>query len=371
MTKNNTYNNWLKHISQDKPLIIAGPCSAETEEQVIKTAHGVKQAGAHILRAGIWKPRTRPGNFEGVGAIGLKWLAKAKSETGLMTAIEVANPHHVDLALKYDVDVLWIGARTSVNPFAVQEIADALKGIDKIVLVKNPVNPDLALWIGALERIHKAGITNLGAIHRGFSSYKKMPYRNESLWQVPIDLKTRFPDLPLINDPSHIAGKHELVFDIAQTAIQLMFDGLMIETHIDPENAWSDARQQITPEFLAEIIPKFIPPKDMVFNKDLLKSFKILRKEIDDLDTELVQLLKNRQEKIAEIGRLKFKDNLAIYQKERWLDILDKAINNARKNELNQKLIEQLFRLLHQESLKIQHQVFNQMLDNKEVDIDK
>jgi len=318
----------------------------------------VKDAGAHIFRAGIWKPRTRPGNFEGVGAIGLKWLQKAKEETGLPLTVEVANPHHVELALAHDVDVLWIGARTSVNPFAVQEIADALKGVDTTVLVKNPINPDLALWIGALERIAKAGIENLGAIHRGFSSYKKMPYRNEPLWQIPIDLKTRFPELPLINDPSHISGKHENVFDIAQTAIQLMFDGLMIETHIDPVNAWSDARQQITPDDLADYIPKFNPPNALVFNRDLLKSFKLLRKEIDDLDTELVQLLKNRQDKIEEIARLKIEENLAIYQKERWLDILQRAIDNAKENNVNRKFIEQLFRLMHQESLKIQHKVF-------------
>ncbi len=361
MTNNNTYSNWLKEISDNQPLIIAGPCSAETEQQVLETARGVKAAGAHIFRAGIWKPRTRPGNFEGVGAIGLNWVAKARQETGLLTTVEVANPHHVELALKYNIDILWIGARTSVNPFAVQEIADALQGVDKTVLVKNPINPDLALWIGALERFAKAGINNLGAIHRGFSSYKKMPYRNEPLWQIPIDLKTQYPNLPLINDPSHISGKHENVFDIAQTAIQLMFDGLMIETHIDPKNAWSDARQQITPENLKQYIPRFTLPNNRVFNPDLLKSFKILRKEIDDLDTELVHLLRNRQNKIETIGHLKFDENLAIYQKERWLDILSKAINNAHENQVNQKFIEQIFRLLHQESLKLQHQVFNQL----------
>ena len=358
---NTNFKNWHKEIAGDRILIIAGPCSAETEAQVLATAQGVKKAGGHIFRAGIWKPRTRPGNFEGVGAIGLKWVQSAKQETGLLTAVEVANPHHVELALEHDVDILWIGARTSVNPFSVQEIADALRGTDKIVLVKNPINPDLALWIGAMERIAKAGIDKLGAIHRGFSSYKKMPYRNEPLWQIPIDLKTRFPQLPLINDPSHISGKRENVFDIAQTAVQMLFDGLMIETHIDPENAWSDARQQITPDMLVDMIPDFVPPKDIVFNADLLKSFKLLRQEIDDLDTELVQLLRNRQDKIEEIGRLKFKENLAIYQKERWLDILDKAINNARENQVNQKFIEQLFRLLHQESLKLQHQVFRRL----------
>ena len=360
MTTDKQYHSWLEEISPDRPLIIAGPCSAETESQVLATAKGVKEAGAHILRAGIWKPRTRPGNFEGVGAIGLKWLQKAKEQTGLLTATEVANPHHVELALEHDIDILWIGARTSVNPFAVQEIADALLGVDKIVLVKNPVNPDLALWIGALERIEKAGIHKLGAIHRGFSSYKKMAYRNEPLWQIPIDLKTKFPNLPILNDPSHISGKRELVADIAQTAIQLKFDGLIIETHIRPEEAWSDAAQQITPQFLTDFLNKLVVPKDRIFNPELLKSMQILRNEIDDIDAELIQLLKSRQTKIEDIAEIKYGENIAIYQKERWLDILQKAIRNAQLHQVNQKFIEQMFRLMHQESLKIQHRVFSE-----------
>jgi len=360
MTADKKYFSWLDKISNGAPLIIAGPCSAETESQLLATAQGVKKAGAHILRAGIWKPRTRPGNFEGVGKKGLQWMQKAKEQTGLLTTTEVANPQHVEWAIEYDIDILWIGARTSVNPFAVQEIADALRGIDKIVLVKNPVNPDLALWIGALERIEKAGIDNLGAIHRGFSKYKKTNYRNEPLWQVPIDLKTKYPNLPLINDPSHITGNREKVADIAQTAIQLKFDGLMIETHIRPDEAWSDAKQQITPEALKELINQLIIPKDKVFNPELLKTMKIIRNEIDDIDSELIELLKNRKEKIENLAQLKHKENVAIYQKERWLDILKKAIDNAHKNQLNQKHIEQLFRLIHQESLKIQHKVFSE-----------
>ena len=365
MTETKRYDNWLMRISGDTPLIIAGPCSAETEEQVLQTAHGVKQAGAHILRAGIWKPRTRPGNFEGVGAIGLKWVQKAKQETGLLTTVEVANPHHVELALKHDIDIFWIGARTSVNPFAVQEIANALQGVDAIVLVKNPINPDLALWMGALERIEKAGIEKLGAIHRGFSSYKKMQYRNEPLWQIPIDLKTQYPTLPLLNDPSHITGRRELVFDVAETAIQLKFDGLMIESHIQPDKAWSDARQQVTPEKLQEFIQNLIVPKDKIFDPVLLKSLHLLRKEIDDLDVELVQLFKNRQIKTEQIADIKFAENIAIYQKKRWLDILNKAIENARDEQVNQKFIEQIYRLLHQESLRIQHDVFK----SKEADL--
>jgi chorismate mutase len=295
-----------------------------------------------------------------VGAIGLKWLQKAKKQTGLLMAVEVANPHHVELALQHDIDIFWIGARTSVNPFAVQEIADALKGLDKIVWVKNPINPDLALWMGALERIEKAGIEKLGAIHRGFSSYKKMIYRNEPLWQIPIDLKTKFPNLPLINDPSHISGKRELVFDVAQTAIQLMFDGLMIETHINPEKAWSDAKQQITPDVLNDFLKKLVIPNQRVFSPALLESLQVLRKDIDNIDAEIVQLFKQRQDKTEQIAGLKFKENIAIYQKERWLDILQKAIRNSQQNNVNQKFIEQIFKLMHQESLKIQHRIFSE-----------
>jgi len=360
MTTDKKYRSWLSEISGDFPLIIAGPCSAETESQVLSTAEGVKKAGAHIFRAGIWKPRTRPGNFEGVGAIGLKWLQKAKKQTGLLTAIEVANPHHVELALQHEVDIFWIGARTSVNPFAVQEIAEALKGLNNIVWVKNPINPDLALWMGALERIEKAGIENLGAIHRGFSSYKKMIYRNEPLWQIPIDLKTKFPNLPLINDPSHISGKRDLVFDVAQTAIQLMFDGLMIETHINPDEAWSDAKQQISPEVLDEFLKKLVIPNQRIFNSALLESLQVLRKDIDEIDAEIIQLFKQRLDKTGQIAELKFKENIAIYQKERWLDILQKAKQNSQINGINQKFIEQVFKLMHQESLKIQHRIFSE-----------
>ena len=238
---------WLDAFGLNHPLVIAGPCSAETEEQLLKIAHQLKDTDTSVLRAGIWKPRTRPGNFEGVGALGLKWLQKAKQETGLLTTTEVANANHVDLALKHDVDILWIGARTTVSPFIVQEIADAVKGTDKIVLVKNPVNPDLALWLGAVERFYTAGITKLGVIHRGFSTYEKTRYRNNPEWQIPIDLQNTFPDLPLILDPSHIAGRRDIIFDLCQTALDLNYDGLMIETHFDPDNAWSDAKQQITP----------------------------------------------------------------------------------------------------------------------------
>ena len=253
MKNNKNLGTWLNAMDLNHPLVIAGPCSAESEEQVLKIAHQLKKTDATLLRAGIWKPRTRPGNFEGVGEIGLKWLKRAKDETGLLTATEVANPKHVELALKNDVDLLWIGARTTVSPFVVQEIAEALKGTDKIVLVKNPVNPDLALWLGAVERLHASNIDKLGVIHRGFSTYEKTRYRNNPEWQIPIDLQNQFPDLPLILDPSHIAGRRAIIFDLCQTALDLNFDGLMIETHHDPDNAWSDAKQQITPKTLDQL----------------------------------------------------------------------------------------------------------------------
>jgi chorismate mutase len=245
---------WLDDLSLDHPLVVAGPCSAETEDQVLKIAHELKDSDVNYFRAGIWKPRTRPGNFEGVGALGLKWLQKVKAETGMKTATEVANAAHVKLALEHDIDLLWIGARSTVSPFIVQEIADALEGTDKIVLVKNPVNPDLSLWLGAVERFYSCNIKNLGVIHRGFSTYEKTNYRNNPEWQIAIELQNKFPDLPLILDPSHIAGRRDIIFDLCQTALGLNYDGFMVETHHDPDNAWSDAAQQVTPSSLIKII---------------------------------------------------------------------------------------------------------------------
>ena len=253
---------WLDDLKLNHPLVIAGPCSAETEEQVLRIANELKDTDVSYFRAGIWKPRTRPGMFEGVGSLGLKWLQKVKAETGMKTATEVANAAHVKLALEHDIDLLWIGARSTVSPFIVQEIADALRGTDKIVLVKNPVNPDLALWLGAVERLATADIKKLGVIHRGFSTYEKSKYRNNPEWQLAIELQTKFPDLPIINDPSHITGKRDMIFDVSQTALDLNFDGLMIETHFDPEKAWSDASQQVTPKTLIQIM------KDLKIRKE-------------------------------------------------------------------------------------------------------
>jgi len=299
--------SWLDDFKLNHPLVIAGPCSAETEDQVLKIAHDLKNTDVSIYRAGIWKPRTRPGMFEGVGAIGLKWLDKVKKETGLLTATEVANASHVKLALEYDIDVLWIGARSTVSPFIVQEIADALKDTDKIVLVKNPVNPDLSLWLGGLERLYSANIKKLGVIHRGFSTYEKSKYRNNPEWQLPIELQNRFPDIPLICDPSHIAGRRDILQDISQTALDLNFDGLMIETHIDPDNAWSDAAQQITPEVLVQMMEDLKIRTLTNDEADYKNQLNTLRTQIDVIDHGILETLGKRMNVAISIGELKKK----------------------------------------------------------------
>ncbi len=341
-----------------QPLVIAGPCSAETEEQVLKTARRLVES-ASIYRAGIWKPRTRPGGFEGVGAIGLKWLQKAKAETGLMMAVEVANAAHVKLALEHDIDVVWIGARTTVNPFAVQEIADALQGTDKIVLVKNPVNPDLGLWIGGIERIYNAGIKKIGAVHRGFSTYEKTKYRNIPEWQIAIELHSRFPDLPLICDPSHITGRREMIREVAQQALDLNYDGLMIETHIDPENAWSDAAQQVTPDRLQSILRELVirnPTDDTDWFNDNLSA---LRTAIDEYDSKIIEVLGKRMKIADKIGELKKERNVAILQSRRWNQILEKMQAEGHDRNLSEEFILKLFHAIHQESIAHQEKVIN------------
>lgn len=347
---------WLDDFALDHPLFIAGPCSAETEEQVLKIAHQLKDSKASIMRAGLWKPRTRPGNFEGVGALGLKWLQKAKAETGLMIATEVANANHVDLALNHDIDVLWIGARTTVSPFIVQEIANALKDTDRIVLIKNPVNPDLDLWLGAVERFYSANVKKLGVVHRGFSTYEKTKYRNNPEWQIPIDLQTRFPDLPLLLDPSHISGNSNLIFELCQTALDLNYNGFMIETHPDPKNAWSDAEQQITPTRFVEITEKLQTRKtkgEGEFQEILEK----LRTKIDIIDGQTVELLGKRMKIADEIGILKKKNNVAILQAERWNQILKRMLLEGKNQNLNEEFILRVYRAIHQES--INHQTTN------------
>ena len=359
MENNKELRSWLNAFGLDHPLVIAGPCSAETEEQVLKIAHQLKDTDTTVLRAGIWKPRTRPGMFEGVGALGLKWLQKAKEETGLLTTTEVANANHVDLALKHDVDILWIGARTTVSPFIVQEIAEALRGTSKVVLVKNPVNPDLALWLGAVERLHTADIKNLGVIHRGFSTYEKTKYRNNPEWQIPIDLQSRFPDLPLLLDPSHIAGRRDIIFDLCQTALDLNYDGLMIETHFDPDNAWSDAAQQITPKTLDQITVDLrirkLEDNTIVYKNEL----NTLRTQIDVVDHKLVEMMGKRMKIADSIGQLKNKNNVAILQNKRWNEILGKMIMEGEENNLSEEFMLGIYKSIHQESINHQKRMMN------------
>jgi len=350
---------WLTNFGLEHPLVIAGPCSAETEDQVVKIAHQLKATDTSVMRAGIWKPRTRPGNFEGVGAIGLNWLQRAKEETGLKIATEVANAYHVDLALKADVDVLWIGARSTVSPFIVQEIAEALEGTNKIVLVKNPVNPDLPLWLGAVERLNKANIKHLGVIHRGFSTYEKTKFRNNPEWQIAIDLQAEFPDLPLILDPSHIAGNRALIFDVCQTGLDLNYDGIMVETHFDPDAAWSDAKQQITPKRLDEITQDLRIRKASLSQSDHLNKLNALRTQIDVIDQQLLENLGKRMEIAKEIGRLKKENNVAILQSKRWNSILENMISKAKTHDLSEDFILKFLKAIHEESIKHQNYIIN------------
>ncbi len=357
MENTTALRSWLDELQLDHPVVIAGPCSAETEDQVMQIAHQLKDTDVNYYRAGIWKPRTRPGNFEGVGAIGLKWLQRVKEETGLKTATEVANRTHVDLALEHDIDVLWIGARSTVSPFIVQEIADALEGTDKIVLVKNPVNPDLPLWLGAIERLHTANIEKLGVIHRGFSTYQKTKYRNIPEWQIAIELQNRFPDLPLICDPSHITGKRDMIFDVSQTALDLNFDGLMIETHIDPDNAWSDAAQQVTPSTLVQIMKDLKIRKEKDDEAEYQSALGNLRAQIDVLDNQLLDALGKRMKVADGIGQLKKDRNVAVLQSKRWNEILGKMILEGEQRGLSEEFILRIFKAIHQESINHQEKI--------------
>ena len=350
---------WLDDMNLEHPLVIAGPCSAETEEQVLKIAHELKDSDVSYFRAGIWKPRTRPGMFEGVGEIGLRWLKKVKEETGMKTCTEVANAAHVKLAIENDVDLLWIGARSTVSPFIMQEIADALAGTDKIVLVKNPVNPDLALWLGGIERLYTAGIKNLGAIHRGFSTYEKTKYRNTPEWQLAIEFQNKFPDLPLINDPSHITGKRDMIFEVSQTALDLNFDGLMIETHFDPEKAWSDAAQQVTPDTLKQIMEDLKVRKQTNTEEEYQKSLNNLRAQITVADNQLVALLGKRMKVADQIGGLKKEKNVAVLQSKRWNEILGNMILEGETKGLSEEFVLKMFKAIHQESINHQEKVIN------------
>ena len=340
----------------EKLTVIAGPCSAETEEQVIETARQLAYKGCHIFRAGVWKPRTKPGGFEGNGEAALPWLKRVKEETGMLTSTEVATPEHVELALKYDIDILWVGARTSANPFAMQAIADSLQGVDIPVLVKNPVNPDLELWIGAMERINQAGVKRIAAIHRGFSSYDKKIYRNLPMWQIPIELRRRIPELPIFCDPSHIGGRRELIAPLCQQAMDLGFDGLIIECHCDPDKAWSDAKQQITPDILDYILGLLVIRDQSVTTEGI----SALRKQIDDLDNQLMELLSKRMRVCREIGHYKKEHNMTVLQTSRYDEILNKRGAQGSLCGMDPNFIKTIFEAVHEESVRQQIEIINQ-----------
>jgi len=339
------------------PIVIAGPCSVETQEQVMETALALKDARFDILRGGIWKPRTRPNSFEGIGSQGLKWLKDAGNAIGKPVATEVANVKHVYEALRMNIDILWIGARTTVNPFAVQEICDALQGVDIPVIVKNPINPDLELWIGAFERLNRAGITKLAALHRGFSTHEKSKYRNIPRWNIPIELKRRFPELPVICDPSHICGTREYLREIAQTALDIGFDGLHLESHINPDKALSDAKQQITPYAFAEMMELLQKRESLDENPEAENQLELLRGRIDHLDHYLLEMLSERMDVVREIADYKREKNLAIVQPSRWTEILEDRVESGTRKQLTEKFIKELFHAIHKESIVHQTEV--------------
>lgn len=340
----------LPNIDDKRPLVIAGPCSAETEEQVMTTARQLAENGVKIFRAGVWKPRTKPGGFEGVGSPALKWMMEAKKETGMYMSTEVATEKHVYEALKYGIDMLWIGARTAANPFAVQEIADTLKGVNIPILIKNPVNPDLELWVGALERLYNAGIKKLGVIHRGFSTPDKTIYRNLPQWHIPIELKRRFPTLPVIGDPSHMGGARNLILKLSQQAMDLNFSGLIIETHCSPDEAWSDKEQQITPAALKEVLDNLVIRDAVQTTEDL----SVLREQIDDLDNDLLQLLAKRMRVSREIGHYKLEHDMPILQTHRYDHILTDRAGQAERMEMSGDFIKQVLEAIHSESVRQQ-----------------
>lgn len=359
-----TETQTMKALMQEKwnkrPLIISGPCSAETEEQVVETATQLAKTGkVDLLRAGIWKPRTKPGMFEGNGIVGLPWLAKAKKLTGMPVTVEVATAKHVDDALKFDVDMLWIGARSTVNPFSVQEIADALRGVDVPVLIKNPIHPDLELWSGAIERLQKVGVKQVGMIHRGFSSYGNTEFRNAPMWHLPIEMKRRYQGMPLICDPSHICGNRSLLQSVAQKSIDLDFDGLMLESHIDPDNAWSDAKQQVTPERLLELLNDLVWRHESTTEQEFITALTTLREQINQVDDELMTLLGQRMKLSDQIGEYKKNNDITILQTNRWNEILERAFQTGEKLGLSKEFITRYFDAVHLESIQHQNKIMN------------
>lgn len=347
-------------FTEPRPSVIAGPCSAETEEQVMETARGLRELGINVYRAGIWKPRTHPGSFEGIGSQGLKWMQKAKKEYGLKIATEVASEKHVFECLKYGVDLVWLGARTTANPFLVQEIADALRDTDIPVLVKNPVNPDMDLWIGALERLNRAGIRKLGIIHRGFSTFDKIRYRNDPYWQIAIELRSRHPELPFFVDPSHMAGNRDYILEISQRSLDLGFEGLMIESHCSPASALSDAKQQLTPAELKDLLHNRIQVRDTDSDsKEWKDNIDQLRAQIDIIDENILNALGARMKVSREIGEYKKNNNIAILQTSRWDGLLAKVVEKGKEYGLSEKFLKEVFNAIHDASVEIQNEVIS------------
>ena len=362
-TQTKIMNENIMQVWKKRPLIISGPCSAETEEQVLQTAQRLAETGkVDALRAGIWKPRTKPGLFEGIGVKGLPWLLQAKKITGLPVAVEVATAKHVEDALQFGVDILWIGARTTVNPFSVQEVADALRGTDVPVLVKNPINPDIELWSGAIERLQKAGVNEIGMIHRGFSNYGNTEFRNAPMWHLPIEMKRRYADMLLICDPSHICGNRQNLQSVSQKSIDLDFGGLMLETHVDPDNAWSDAKQQVTPERFSEILDALVWRSENTTKEEFITALAALREQINHIDDELMMLIGQRMKIADNIGAYKRDNNITILQTNRWNEILDRAVRKGEELGLSKEFIVRYFDAVHLESISHQNKI---MYDEK------